>query len=106
LKRLYTLLSLVVLFAVLAMPAVARADDPPVASGEPAQQLTPDGWTWDEAAPVEPTSADPAPADPAPDGWTWDEASPVGPTSADPAPADPAPDGWTWDEAVAPSVTG
>jgi hypothetical protein len=64
LKRLYALLSLVVLICVLAMPAVARADDP-----------TPDGWTWDEAT----LPTDPAPVDPTPDGWTWDEAVPVTP---------------------------
>jgi hypothetical protein len=53
-RRLHTLLTLVVLLCVLVMPAVARANDPPA----------PDGWTWDEAVP----------AVVAPDGWTWDEA--------------------------------
>ena len=39
-KRLYILFSLILLLAVLALPAVAPADD-----GAPA----PTGWTWDEA---------------------------------------------------------
>lgn len=62
-KRLYTVLSLILLLAVLAMPAIARADDAPPAYGQsqPAE-LAPDGWTWDETT---------APA--AADGWTWDE---------------------------------
>jgi len=47
------LLSLVLLLAVLALPAFARAD------------AVPDGWTWDESA---------VSVEPAPDGWTWDEA--------------------------------
>ena len=78
------------LVAVLALPALAHADetdgwtwDQPVAA-EPA----PDGWTWDEAV-----AGEPATEVPAPDGWTWDEAA------TEPA---PAPDGWTWDEAAAP----
>ena len=66
--------SLVLLFALLTLPAFARAD------------VAPDGWTWDEAA---------VSGDPAPEGWTWDEAAVSG---------DPAPEGWTWDEAVAPPV--
>jgi len=47
------LLSLVLLLAVLALPAFARADDVPA------------GWTWDQSA---------VNVEPAPDGWTWDEA--------------------------------
>jgi hypothetical protein len=54
-KRLYTVFSLILVLTVLALPAIARADD----DGTPA----PTGWTWDESStPV------------APDGWTWDEA--------------------------------
>lgn len=49
-KRLYVLLSLILLLSLLALPAVARAGDSP----------SPDGWTWDEAAMGT-------------DGWTWDE---------------------------------
>ena len=64
-KRLYIVLSLILLILALAVPAVARADD---AAPTPAEQtqpadVTPDGWTWDESS---------APA--AVDGWTWDEA--------------------------------
>ena len=83
-SQIIVLLGLVCLF-VLALPALARADDGAT-----------DGWTWDESA---------ATAEPAPDGWTWDEsAAPADPaadggTSAESAAtADPAPDGWTWDE--------
>jgi hypothetical protein len=78
-KRLYTVLSLVLLIAVLAMPAIARADDipPPAEQSQPAEPA-PDGWTWDDTS-----------APPGPDGWTWDEASAI---------ARPAADGWTWDE--------
>jgi hypothetical protein len=65
--------SLVLLLAVLALPAFARAD------------VAPDGWTWDEST---------VSVDPAPEGWTWDEAA---------VSVDPAPEGWTWDEAVAPA---
>jgi hypothetical protein len=111
-KRLYALLSLILVLSLLGAPTVARADDAPAASAEPTPQLTPDGWTWDEAVvpadPVspDPTPADPLPADPAPDGWTWDEAVvPADPVPPDPLPADPAPAGWTWDEAAAPAVT-
>ena len=70
------LLSLILLSALLALPAIARAEE------------APDGWTWDETVivAVEPASE----AGPAPDGWTWDETAP---------PADLTPDGWTWDEA-------
>jgi hypothetical protein len=53
-KRLCIVLSLVLLLVVLALPAVARADDP---------APTPDGWTWDESTAPSVT----------PDGWTWDE---------------------------------
>jgi hypothetical protein len=53
-KRLYTVFSLILVLAVLALPAVARADDGAAA---------PTGWTWDESS----SSA-------AVDGWTWDEA--------------------------------
>ena len=62
------LFSLVLLLALLTLPAFARAD------------VVPDGWTWDAA----PVSVDPSPegwtwdeaavGDPAPEGWTWDEA--------------------------------
>jgi hypothetical protein len=65
--------SLVLLLALLTLPAFARAD------------VVPDGWTWDEST----VSVDPAPA-----GWTWNEAA---------VSVDPAPEGWTWDEAVAPA---
>jgi hypothetical protein len=77
-KRLYTVLSLIALLAVLAMPAIARADDvpPPPEQSQPAE-LAPDGWTWDESSPLA-----------APDGWTWDETS--SPLTTE---------GWTWDEA-------
>ena len=54
-KRLITVLSLILVLVVLAVPAVAHADD----HSSPAQ----DGWTWDEA------SSPGAIAD----GWTWDE---------------------------------
>ena len=62
------LLSLVLLLAVLTLPAFARADDVP--DGWTWDEATmsvavPDGWTWDEAT---------MSAEPAPDGWTWDEA--------------------------------
>jgi hypothetical protein len=56
---------LVLLIAVLAMPAIARADDipPPGEQSQPAEPA-PDGWTWDEASATAPAAAD---------GWTWDE---------------------------------
>ena len=75
-KRLYTVLSLIALFAVLAMPAIARGDDVPQPQSQPAE-LAPDGWTWDESSPLA-----------TPDGWTWDETS--SPLTTE---------GWTWDEA-------
>lgn len=40
-KRLCTVLSLIVVLAVLAVPAIANADDDP--------GFTPSGWTWDES---------------------------------------------------------
>jgi hypothetical protein len=40
-KRLYAVLSLILLVAVLALPAIAQADDNP--------GFTPTGWTWDES---------------------------------------------------------
>ena len=40
-KRLYAVFSLVFVLAVLAMPAIAQADDDP--------GFTPAGWTWDES---------------------------------------------------------
>lgn len=40
-KRLYAVLSLVLLVVVLAVPAIAQADDDP--------GFTPAGWTWDES---------------------------------------------------------
>lgn len=49
-KRLYVLLSLILLLSLLALPAVARAGG----------SHSPDGWTWDESGIVT-------------DGWTWDE---------------------------------
>jgi hypothetical protein len=52
-KRLYAFLSLIALLCVLALPAIARADD----------NAAPEGWTWDESG-----------ATVTPDGWTWDEA--------------------------------
>jgi hypothetical protein len=52
-KRLCAVLSLVLLLIVLALPAMARADDP----------TAPDGWTWDGSSVPSMT----------PDGWTWDE---------------------------------
>jgi hypothetical protein len=39
--RLYTVLSLVLLIAVLALPAIAQADD--------SFGFAPAGWTWDES---------------------------------------------------------
>jgi hypothetical protein len=84
------LLSLVLLLAVLTLPALARADDVPDGwtGDEPALSVAvPDGWTWDEAT----LSGS------VPDGWTWDEAT---------MNVEPAPDGWTWDEAVASTATG
>ena len=53
-KRLAIFISLILLLAVLALPAVARADR---------GAAQPSGWTWDESS---------APA--FLDGWTWDEA--------------------------------
>ena len=47
------LFSLVLLMAVLALPAFARADNVSV------------GWTWDDAA---------VGIDPPQSGWTWDDA--------------------------------
>ena len=55
-KRLYAVLSLILLVTVLALPAMARAVD----SSPPA---APAGWTWDESGATQ-----------SPDGWTWDEA--------------------------------
>jgi hypothetical protein len=52
-KRLYAVLSLILLVVVLVLPAVARADD--------AAPPAPSGWTWDESGATQP------------DGWTWDE---------------------------------
>jgi hypothetical protein len=40
-KRLYTVLGLILLLAVLAMPAIAQADDN--------AGYAPVGWTWDES---------------------------------------------------------
>ena len=40
-KRLCTVLSLILVLAVLALPAIANADDDP--------GFTPTGWTWDES---------------------------------------------------------
>jgi hypothetical protein len=40
-KRLYAVLSLFFVLAVLAMPAIAQADDD--------AGFTPAGWTWDES---------------------------------------------------------
>jgi len=40
-KRLYLVFSLILLLAVLAVPAIAQADDDP--------GFTPAGWTWDES---------------------------------------------------------
>ena len=51
-KRLCTVVTLVVLLVVLAMPALARGDAP----------VRPDGWTWDQASGLVATG-----------GWTWDE---------------------------------
>ena len=39
-KRLYTILGLILVLAVLATPAIAQAD---------ATVFTPAGWTWDES---------------------------------------------------------
>jgi hypothetical protein len=64
----------VALLVVLALPAVARADE--IVDSTPAESVVP--------------ATEP---EPIPDGWTWDEAK---------APRAPAPDGWTWDEATAP----
>jgi hypothetical protein len=81
-----SLFIVVVLLVLLALPAIARADETTgstsgetmAVTGEP----TPDGWTWDEAPPA---------PELLPDGWTWDEAGPE---------PEPLPDGWTWDEAA------
>ena len=54
-KRLYAVLSLILVLTVLALPALARADD--------ATAPAPTGWTWDESGATQ-----------TPDGWTWDEA--------------------------------
>jgi hypothetical protein len=54
-NRLYVVLSLLLLVAALALPAIARADDGGTAPA-------PTGWTWDESGAA------------TPDGWTWDEA--------------------------------
>jgi hypothetical protein len=40
-KRLYTVLGLILVLAVLAMPAIAQADDD--------VGFVPAGWTWDES---------------------------------------------------------
>lgn len=40
-KRLYVVLILVFVLGVLALPAIAQADDDP--------GFTPAGWTWDES---------------------------------------------------------
>jgi hypothetical protein len=40
-KRLYAVLSLVLLLAVLAVPAIAQADN--------SHGFAPAGWTWDES---------------------------------------------------------
>jgi hypothetical protein len=40
-KRLYTVLALVLLLAALAVPAIAQADD--------TAGFAPMGWTWDES---------------------------------------------------------
>ena len=55
-KRVYTVLSLILVLVALALPAFARADD----DGAPA--FAPAGWSWDESAPTA-----------TPEGWTWDE---------------------------------
>jgi hypothetical protein len=59
------ILSLVVLLALLTLPAFARADAAPEGWtwDEAVVSPVPEGWTWDEAA-----------VSPAPEGWTWDEA--------------------------------
>jgi hypothetical protein len=54
-KRLNTLFTLMLVFVVLAVPAIARAQEGPAAEA---------GWTWDERS---------APAAATVDGWTWDE---------------------------------
>jgi hypothetical protein len=68
------IVSLVLLLALLTLPAFARAD------------VVPNGWTWDEST----VSVVPVPA-----GWTWDEAA---------VSIDATPEGWSWDEAVAPAT--
>ena len=55
-KRLHTLLSLILVLGVLAVPAVARAQEGTAA--------TLAGWTWDRGT-VPPAATT--------DGWTWDE---------------------------------
>ena len=54
-KRLYTVLSMILVFVVLAVPAVAHADDH--------SSRATDGWTWDKASSPGATT----------EGWTWDE---------------------------------
>ena len=51
-KRLYTVLCLILMLVLLVLPAVARADDETSAAT---------GWTWDETTTT------------MVDGWTWDE---------------------------------
>jgi hypothetical protein len=60
-KRVWIVLSLILVLAALAVPALANADDEP--------GFTPAGWTWDESA-VANTDGD---SGSTPDGWTWDE---------------------------------
>jgi hypothetical protein len=60
--------SLVLLLALLTLPAFARADVVPDGwtwDESTVSVLAPEGWTWDEAA---------VSVDFAPEGWTWDEA--------------------------------
>lgn len=87
-----TLFILVALLVMLALPAIARADEttdsPSSESVAVTSEPAPDGWTWDEAAPA-------SEPEPLPDGWTWDEAAPA---------PEPVYDAETPDEAAAPSA--
>ena len=73
-KRLYARIILILVVGLLALPAVARADEVPAPAGEQTEIVAeplpvPDGWTWDEGVAPDPQ---PEPAAEL-DGWTWDE---------------------------------
>ena len=91
-KRSQVLISLIVVVAGLAVAPLARAEadaDPAasVVATAIAPVLTPDGFSWDEAAATN--------GEPAPNGFSWDEDVASS--------AEAVPDGFSWDEA-APAV--